>query len=187
MYTVDLIHPKDTPKTEWAPAPNYTRPIPISASICLDFTDPFPFVNLESRPALILGPANTWDTSIGSAMWQQARQRAEEIGSMVLWCDGGDGGVSGIAGGGSHEFSQVGRGSWVKTIGVQYPFNESRTPYAFLGHYTLFLPWAVVLGTLLGSRVYLNRMHWGPAGGIRRLRAILGRDSAQSNGGHLLD
>ena len=190
MYTIDLKHPKGIPQTEWAPAPNYTRPIPISASICLDFTDPLPFFNFESRPALILGPANTWDISIGSAMWQQARQRAEELGSMVLWCDGGDGGVSGIAGGGLHEFSQIGRGSWAKTIGIQYPLNDHRTPYAFLGHYTLFLFWAAVLATSSRGHVYLTGIHRGAFGGIRRARAILGRNSAQRNGvsdGHLLD
>ena len=109
---------------------------------------------------------------------------------MVLWCDGGDGGVSGIAGGGFHEFSQIGRGSWVKTIGLQYPFNDRRTPYAFLGHYTLFLFWVVALGPSLGGHVYLTRIHRGAFGGIRRLRAILGRNNAQTNGvsdGHLLD
>lgn len=36
MYTLDLDAPRGTKKTEWAPAPDYTRPIPLTASICLD-------------------------------------------------------------------------------------------------------------------------------------------------------
>lgn len=79
-------------------------------------------------------------------MWEQAKARAEEVSSMVLWCDGGEGGVSGIAGGGINEIMQVGEGSWIRTIGLQWPFNEGRTVYAQLGDgYTLLVFW-----TLLG-------------------------------------
>lgn len=138
-------------KTDWAPAPNYTRPIPITTSICLDFADPSPFAELTSRPALILGPARTWDIAVGYAMWRQAKQRAEEVGSMVLWCDGGDGGVSGIAGGGFSDFTQVGLGSWVRTIGIQYPFNDQRTPFAYLGNAMVLLFWVFAFGGSLGK------------------------------------
>jgi hypothetical protein len=79
---------------------------------------------------LILGPARTWNVDVGLAMWEQARARAEEIGSTVLWCDGGDGGVSGIAGGGIESVMQVGEGSWVRRIGVRYPADDRQTVYA---------------------------------------------------------
>ncbi|KAF9460143.1 hypothetical protein BDZ94DRAFT_1198454 [Collybia nuda] len=146
IFTLELPRPKGMNKTDWAPGPNHTRPIPITASICLDFADPSPFAELSSKPALVLGPARTWDIAVGYAMWRQAKQRAEEVGTMILWCDGGDGGVSGIAGGGFSDFTQVGPGSWVRAIGVQYPFNTQRTPFAYLGSATILLFWVVVLG-----------------------------------------
>ena len=68
-------------------------------------------------------------------MWEQAKARAEEIGSMVLWCDGGQGGVSGVAGGGMTDFMQFGDGSWSRTIGVQWKFDETRTVYAVWGEW----------------------------------------------------
>jgi hypothetical protein len=68
-------------------------------------------------------------------MWEQAKARAEEIGSMVLWCDGGEGGVSGVAGGGMTDFMQFGEGSWSRTISVQWKFDETRTVYARWGEW----------------------------------------------------
>lgn len=126
-------------KPEWSPDVNHTRPIPITASICLDFATPSPFADLDSRPGLILAPARTWDRTVGYAMWLQAKQRAEELNSIVLWCDGGDGGVSGVAGGGFNDVSLVGSGSFVQTIGVQYPFDGRRTPYGHIGDSALIL------------------------------------------------
>ncbi|KAF5385251.1 hypothetical protein D9615_001352 [Tricholomella constricta] len=147
IVTLELASPKDVNKTDWVPSgPPYIRPVPLTASICLDFADPAPFAELDSKPALILAPARTWDIAVGIAMWQQARQRAEELGTMVLWCDGGDGGVSGVAGGGFRDFTQVGLGSWVKTIGIQYPFDERQTPYARVGDLAILLIWLLVLG-----------------------------------------
>jgi len=104
-----------------------------------------PLAGLDTRPSLILGPARTWHTSVGVAMWEQAKSRAEEVGSMVLWCDGGEGGVSGIGGGGMHEIAQTGEGSWMKTIGIEWPFRDSRTIYASIGDIpVLVLFWAVL-------------------------------------------
>ncbi|KAF8078816.1 hypothetical protein FPV67DRAFT_1466588 [Lyophyllum atratum] len=147
IVTLELTHPKDVNKSDWAPAPAYTRPIPITTSICLDFAHPKLFAELASKPALILAPARTWDIAIGNAMWQQARQRAEELGTMVLWCDGGDGGVSGVAGGGFRDFTQVGLGSWIKVLGIEYPFDDRRTPYARFGDLGILLVWLLVLGS----------------------------------------
>ncbi|KAG5654721.1 hypothetical protein H0H81_007477 [Sphagnurus paluster] len=147
IVTIELTHPKEVNKTEWASAPSYTRPIPLTSSICLDFTDPTLFGELDTKPALILAPARTWNIAVGNAMWQQARQRAEELGTMVLWCDGGDGGVSGVAGGGFRDFAQIGLGSWVKTIGIPYPFDNRRTMYARYGDLSILLVWILVLGS----------------------------------------
>jgi len=131
---------------EWAPNGTHTRPIPVSASICLDFATLSPFAGLDSRPGLILAPARTWDRTVGYAMWLQAKQRAEELNSIVLWCDGGEGGVSGIAGGKFSDVSQVGSGSFIETIGVQYPFDTSQTLYARFGDATVLLLWLPIFG-----------------------------------------
>jgi hypothetical protein len=147
IVSLPLEHPTHFPKTKWAPPPNYTRPIPLTASICLDFSSPSAFSALDSRPAIILAPARTWHPGVGLAMWEQAKARAEEVGSMVLWCDGGEGGVSGVAGGGMTEFMQFGEGSWLRTIGVQWPFDETPTFYARgVGGYMLLVLWALLGG-----------------------------------------
>ena len=129
IYELSLGPPKGTRKTDWAKGPEYSRPIPISSSICLDFSSQSAFLSLDSRPALILAPARTWHPSVGLAMWNQARQRAHETGSIILWCDGGEGGLSGIVGGGFEEPLQFGEGSWTKTIGLTYPFSEKKTVF----------------------------------------------------------
>jgi hypothetical protein len=78
-------------------------------------------------------------------MWLQAKQRAQELDSMVLWCDGGEGGFSGIAGGGYQSFEQIGTGSWVKDIGINHPFREGKTFYARWHDSWLLVYWAAVL------------------------------------------
>jgi hypothetical protein len=135
LFTVPLGAPRDMKKPDWAPAPSFTRPIAITASICLDFAHPALFHALPARPALVLGPARTWHTAVSRAMWEQARTRAHEVGSMLLWCDGGEGGVSGVAGSGGtlRDVIRVGPGSWVRTVGVEWPFDEQRTAYARIG------------------------------------------------------
>jgi hypothetical protein len=147
-----LTHPKGITAPQWAPSPNFTRPLPITSSICLDFASPSAFTGLDSRPALILGPARTWDTNVGLAMWEQAKTRANELGSMVLWCDGGVTGVSGVGGGGIHEIMQAGGGSWMRTIGVPYPFDENRTLYSKAGEFPVIL----FLASLMSGSVALN-------------------------------
>lgn len=134
IYKLPLGPPSGTRKSDWAEAPDYTRPIPITSSICLDFSSQTSFLSLDSRPALILAPARTWHPSVGLAMWNQARQRAHETGSTILWCDGGEGGLSGIIGGGFEEPLQFGEGSWTKTIGLTYPFPEKKTVFMRIGN-----------------------------------------------------
>lgn len=141
IYSLPLGPPSGTHKPDWAEGPDYTRPIPITSSICLDFASQSSFLSLDSRPALILAPARTWHPSIGLAMWNQARQRAHETGSTILWCDGGEGGLSGVIGGGYEEPLQFGEGSWTKTIGLPYPFSERKTVFtsAWVGNFGAFI------------------------------------------------
>ncbi|KAF8140439.1 hypothetical protein EV363DRAFT_349046 [Boletus edulis] len=169
----ELKNPKGVTKPDWNPS-NYTRPLFITSSICLDFASPTVFTNLDSRPSLILGPARTWDTTVGLAMWEQAKARANELGSMVLWCDGGSTGVSGIGGGAIHEPMQIGGGSWVRTIGIRYPFDENRTVYAKGGDYSVI----VLLAMLMGGGVAINFLPTWSQGGVgtrRMVRDVLGR------------
>jgi hypothetical protein len=77
-------------------------------------------------------------------MWLQAQQRAAELQSIVLWCDGGEGGVSGVAGRGFNDVVQVGSGSFVRTIGIQYPFDDQKTYFARFGDTILILFWIFV-------------------------------------------
>lgn len=62
-------------------------------------------------------------------MWEQAKARAAETGASIVWCDGGRGGLSGIADGRYSEIVQVGPGSWTKPLGVPYPFDERRRTF----------------------------------------------------------
>ncbi|KAI0088803.1 hypothetical protein BDY19DRAFT_1071077 [Irpex rosettiformis] len=141
--------------------------IPVSASICLDFAHSSSFTSFTSRPALILAPARTWHIGVGSAMWEQAKARASETGSTVVWCDGGEGGISGIASGAYSEIIQVGPGSWVKRLGIPYPFDERRTTYTWGGDGLAF----VVVWALLGQG-YVARAIW--VGGRRVRTGVAG-------------
>ena len=147
IYKLPLGPPSGTPKSDWAEAPDYTRSIPVTSSICLDFSSQTAFLSLESRPALILAPARTWHPSVGLAMWNQARQRAQETGSTILWCDGGEGGLSGLIGGGFEEPLQFGEGSWTKTIGLTYPFPEKKTVFMRIGNIGGFLAILILMGS----------------------------------------
>ncbi|KAK0466423.1 uncharacterized protein EV420DRAFT_829788 [Desarmillaria tabescens] len=135
IYTMDMKSPSDVGKPDWAPPPEFTRPVPMTASICLDFAIPGTLAALDTRPAIILAPARTWEPTVGLAMWEQAKRRAAELDSTILWCDGGHGGVSGVSGRGITEVTQVGEGSWVRSVGVEYPFNSGRTVYGVMGDY----------------------------------------------------
>ncbi|KAK0208850.1 hypothetical protein DFS33DRAFT_1485142 [Desarmillaria ectypa] len=155
IYTMDMMSPSDVKKPDWAPPPKFTRPVPMTASICLDFAIPGTLAALDTRPALILAPARTWEPTVGLAMWEQAKRRAAELDSTILWCDGGHGGVSGVSGRGITEVTQVGEGSWVRSIGIEYPFNSERTVYGvmgdsgamlfigivFVGGFAMVIPW----------------------------------------------
>ncbi|KAF5385428.1 hypothetical protein D9757_005425 [Collybiopsis confluens] len=134
----------DVKMRQWVGKPKI-RPISVTGSICLDFAMPDPFTSLQSRPMLILAPARTWDVSIGAAMWEQVKQRALELDSMVLWCDGGEGGVSGVAAPaqGMNEIIQIGEGSWVRTVGLEYPPDPRPTLNMEWSGWTLIIMWVL--------------------------------------------
>lgn len=199
IYELPLGPPKGTRKSDWAAGPHYTRPVPISSSICLDFASQSSFLSLDSRPALILAPANTWHPSAGLAMWNQARQRAHETGSTILWCDGGEGGLSGVIGGGFEAPLQFGGGSWTKTIGLTYPLPVRKTVFTWIGNFGGFiLVWvltgsggfvthaATILlhthGSPLASNVVKQAMH-----GLKTLYRRQPRDVEHGEGRRLVE
>lgn len=143
IFDVELDRPKGV-------AGPKKRTVPVTVSICLDFASTSSFTPLSSRPALILAPAKTWHPSVGHAMWAQAQARAAETGATVVWCDGGRGGLSGIAGPGYSTVVQVGGGLWSKPLGVPYPFDTRRTAYERGGQLVACAAvWAVVAAGLV--------------------------------------
>lgn len=90
---------------------------------------------------------------MGEAMMEQARMRADEIGAVLLWCDGGGSdqlGVSGVVGNGE-QGSQVGRGTLVRNVGAPWSDNvferERQTWYAWGGNgMTFTVLWGVFIG-----------------------------------------
>lgn len=118
-------------------------------------------------------------------MWEQARARTEEAGSMVLFCDGGAQGASGVAGHGIREPVQFGSGSWTRTIGVQWPFNERRTLYMWGGEYLpVVFVWLLVGGSSAVESLIRHRSLRGIRGAAAipfahfHLREALGRARA---------
>ena len=154
IYELPLRAPKGVKSPDWAPAPNFTRPIPLTMSICLDFAFPSAFASLDSRPSLILAPGRTWHVSISRMLLEQTRLRAVEIGSTALWCDAGEetaenSALSGLVGAQRREPYQIGRGSWVQTIGIPYPFDSAgQTLYTRIGSAGgLLMVWIVAIGS----------------------------------------
>lgn len=161
VYTIEL------------PKPLKGHNIPISASICLDFASSSSFTSFHSRPALILAPARTWHIGVGFAMWEQAKARAAETGSTVVWCDGGEGGISGIATAAYSEIVQVGPGSWVKRLGVPYPFDETRTIYTWGGNtFAFIVVWALLGLGSVGEAVCAGERQ--VRDGVARLAPVIG-------------
>ncbi|KDQ17761.1 hypothetical protein BOTBODRAFT_172186 [Botryobasidium botryosum FD-172 SS1] len=149
VYDLPLPPPPHVKAPEWANPPNFTRPIPLTALICLDASKEVP--TLRAPPALILAPARTWHPAAGYAMFQLARARAIELDAKVLWCDGGHGAVGGVVGDGEREM-QVGEGTWVKTVGIPWPSRHSFTAHAAVGDIgAIFILWLFLTG--VGSSV----------------------------------
>jgi hypothetical protein len=100
---------------------------------------------------------------------------------MVLWCDGGRGGVSGIAGMGINEITRVGPGSFTRTIGISWPFDDRRTAYAIGGDTWVLLAFGFLTGSgwiVRKNSIVLPRlgiMITGITNGIGRgMQAIMG-------------
>ncbi|KAJ7246278.1 hypothetical protein B0H12DRAFT_1073218 [Mycena haematopus] len=141
-FPIPLLNPRK--KAKWN-----DHTVDVTASICLDFAIPSPFWHLNSKPGMILAPARTWDRAIGNRMWEEVKQRANEVGSLALWCDGGQGGVSGVAGSGYNDFYQVGEGSWSRPVGIPYPFHSTPTVYARVGDASIVAAsWFLVFGPI---------------------------------------
>lgn len=144
------------------------RELPVTTSICLDFAHPFP--TTEFKPAVILAPARTWDLHVGRAMYEQARMRADEVDAILLWCDGGEGGLSGVVGKGHHSVRR-GEGSWAEMVGIQWPFPDdphSRSWYHAHGSWgALCLAWSLLLLAKPSSAYSLM------SGGTRKLKGLV--------------
>ncbi|KAJ8083767.1 hypothetical protein PM082_002533 [Marasmius tenuissimus] len=190
VATLELKKPQWYKGPGWGAGPHNSRPVSVTASICLDLAVPGVFSALSSRPALILAPGRTWDATVGEVMWNQAKARAHELGSAILWCDGGDSGISGIAGRGISESIQVGHGSWVRRIALPYPSDDQPTLYGRDGNYFVL----ILLGLPLVLALPTNMARMFPGGGMRRVldtvsswrrRRIEGQDSQE--GGNLLE
>lgn len=146
----------------------------VTTSICLDFASPTVFSSLEERPALILGPARTWHPDVAKAMWAQASARAEEVGSTLLWCDGGKSGISGVAGNGVQDIIQVGEGYWLRKVGIRWPFETYQTIYARAGDFAaVAVVWIMVLDAYLVTPITANPGKFTRQQVVRRMRQAL--------------
>ncbi|KAG9021359.1 hypothetical protein FS837_007325, partial [Tulasnella sp. UAMH 9824] len=164
--TIPLPPPPSLPKPEKR---SYPRPISLTTSICLDFTQPFP--SLPHHPDIILAPARTWHPAVGLAMASLAGARGDELGASVLWCDGGSGAVNGVYGYGRgnrglliEEVGNAGK-SWVATFGV--PYNGGRdeerpkTVYALAGGSGALAFLAAIVGVGWGAEKIFERLTAG--------------------------
>ncbi|KAH7345252.1 hypothetical protein B0J17DRAFT_639009 [Rhizoctonia solani] len=164
-YPLRLPKPNSRPKSE---KDTWPRTIPLSAAICLDVSAPLAHL--------------TWHPDLGKTMFQYASMRAAEQGASILWCDGGEGGVSGVGGlaaqglGLTGGIGQVGTGgSWLQTIGIPFPYDArdfTPTWYARWGDLSV-----IILGlALLGVGPVAPAVVWG----YGRLKAT----RRQANGQH---
>ncbi|CUA77549.1 hypothetical protein RSOLAG22IIIB_02564 [Rhizoctonia solani] len=188
------------PKNRKGDKDTWPRTIPLSAAICLDVSSPLatsvPVNHTElGRPALILAPARTWHPEIGKAMFQYASMRASEQGASILWCDGGEGGVSGVGGlaaqglGLAGGIGQVGTGgSWLQAIGIPFPYDaQDFTPtwYARWGDLSVIILGLALLGVgpAAPAMAVLGRLaNWA----YSRLRLTRRRENGQHETAPLL-
>jgi hypothetical protein len=98
---------------------------------------------------------------------------------MVLFCDGGAEGASGVAGHGIREPVQFGSGTWTRTVGVAWPFNQHRTLYMWGGEALQSGFVWLILGAGWATEILVLRGTLGGFGGAAissfRFREILGR------------
>ncbi|KIO33279.1 hypothetical protein M407DRAFT_17837 [Tulasnella calospora MUT 4182] len=169
LSTIQIPAPPRLPKPEKR---SFPRPLSVTTSICLDFTQPIP--SLPHHPDLILAPARTWHPAIGLAMASLASARGDELGASVVWCDGGSGAVNGVYGYGRGNkgllVEEVGNGgrSWVATFGVPYNGGKdeerAKTVYASAGGFAPLLFLLGILGVGWGAENILERLNAGAPG-----------------------
>lgn len=169
LSTIQIPAPPGLPKPEKR---SFPRPLSVTTSICLDFTQPIP--SLPHHPDLILAPARTWHPAIGLAMASLASARGDELGASVVWCDGGSGAVNGVYGYGRGNkgllVEEVGNGgrSWVATFGVPYNGGKdeerAKTVYASAGGFAPLLFLLGILGVGWGAENILERLNAGAPG-----------------------
>jgi hypothetical protein len=96
---------------------------------------------------------------------------------MVLFCDGGAEGASGVAGHGIREPVQFGSGSWTRTVGVAWPFNHNRTLHMWGGDVLPFGFVWLLLGAGWATQALILRRTLGESGGVTgsflRLRELV--------------
>ncbi|QRV76046.1 transmembrane protein [Ceratobasidium sp. AG-Ba] len=181
-YLLPLPKPNYRPKSD----KTWPRTIPITAAICLDVSAPLanavPVNQTDEesgRPALILAPARTWHPDIGKAMFQHASMRATEQGASILWCDGGEEGVSGVGGLAASGLGPVGGvgqvgtgGSWIQNIAIPFPYDARKfglTWYSRWGDLSIvFLAWITLVAGF--AAVDLRRIKAIVAAGMNRLK-----------------
>lgn len=132
----------------------------LTAAICLDLAHSSTLAQLPGRADLILAPGKTWDVRVGEVVHQEAALRADEVGSLALWCDAG--GLSGVVGRGESGV-QRGRGSFVRVVGIPFAEDETRakTFYARTGDFpSLILVWVPVL-LAFGVNTYPQHVEGG--------------------------
>jgi len=176
MAVIPLPHPGQSSKPEQR---TYPRNVSITASICLDFSQPLG--DLPIHPSLILAPARTWETSVGHAMALLADIRGHEVGAAVLWCDGGEGAVGGAfgAGRGAHlNIEQVGGRSWLVSFAIPReddPQKVKRTFYGTFGDLGALLVLLSFSGLSIAAEGLFNRTSSISGGTLSWLRRR-GRD-----------
>ncbi|KAF8319921.1 hypothetical protein DL93DRAFT_2074203 [Clavulina sp. PMI_390] len=151
-----------------------TRPVVITAAICLDFAHPSTLLLAEPddpnekspprRADVVLAPGKTWDVRIGEMMHEQVALRADEVGSIGLWCDRG--GISGVVGRGESG-AQRGVQTFMHTISIPYDPEEKVQPhhatfYARMGDMvSVLLIWVPFIGALLFPKLGIELGHPG--------------------------
>ena len=121
-------------------------------------------------------------------MYEQAKARADEVDTILLWCDGGEGGLSGVVGKGHYSLRR-GQGSWAEMVGVQWPFPNnpnSRSWYHAHGSWVaMCLAWGLVL---LANPSDVYRLLGGGTRNIRGLvQSVRNREPRGAPTGHLID
>ncbi|TIA88594.1 hypothetical protein E3P99_02500 [Wallemia hederae] len=140
-------------------------PLSVSSGICFDGAFPMRHADLQ------LFPARTWDPIVAEQMYQLTKARARESSSALLWCDGGDSGLSAAVDdqGYEHMLERGGASSVARL-----PFSrgkdrvESRNMASVLGRVGVAA--LFYAGYLLAyHRRLVEKLKWKERGGVREV------------------